>query len=200
MHKLKSDDKEQEVKKNQESDHWRIFYYRFPRVDASFHLSTNKQKRGRKQANNTKQNKKDSKEKGKQLNWLCLDWSFKSFTNRIAVCKWLRRGKKEKGSKARQQRLADLFLMSYSCRKAWQVLTHQLVVFLPYKGRTKKEGQRAIQVTHACGRQLRNADLLPTLSLQHLLRCNSKQQLFSSCIVWTFLKCFLNKIQMQKKE
>lgn len=58
MHKLKSDDKEQEVKKNQESDHWRIFNYRFPIVDASFRLSTNKQNRGRKQANKTKQKKK----------------------------------------------------------------------------------------------------------------------------------------------
>lgn len=71
--------------------------------------------------------------------------------------------KEEKGSKAKQQRLANLLLMSYSSREAWQILTHQLVVFLPYEERTKKEGQKAIQITHARGRQLRNADVPPAL-------------------------------------
>lgn len=72
MHKLKSDDKEQEVKKNQESDHWRIFNYRFPIVDASFRLSTNKQNRGRKQANKTKQKKKTARRK--ENNWTDYAW------------------------------------------------------------------------------------------------------------------------------
>lgn len=49
-------------------------------------------------------------------------------------------GKKKKGSQARELRLANLLLMSYSCREAWQILTHQLAAFLPYEERTRKEG------------------------------------------------------------
>lgn len=48
--------------------------------------------------------------------------------------------------------LANLLLMSCSCREACRIPTRQLVVFLPYKERTKKKGQNAIQITHAHSR------------------------------------------------
>lgn len=57
--------------------------------------------------------------------------------------------------------------MSYFCREAWQIPTHQLAVFLPYEERTAEEGQKAIQTTHARGRQLRKADAPPALCSQH---------------------------------
>lgn len=49
---------------------------------------------------------------------------------------------KKKGSKARQQRLANLLLMSYPCREAWQILTHQLFVFLPCEERQNRRGRK----------------------------------------------------------
>lgn len=59
---------EQEVKKNQESDHWRIFNYSFPRVYASLRLSNNEQNRGRKQANKKKTARR------KENNWTDYAW------------------------------------------------------------------------------------------------------------------------------
>lgn len=105
---------------------------------------------------------------------------------------------KKKGSKARQQRLANLLLMSYSCREAWQILTHQLFVFLPYQERQNRRARKQYK-SH-----MPTADSYVMLTYCLLFAHNTSLQFqvpaFNSYPVRILLNCFVNKMKTHKEE
>lgn len=136
-----------------------------------------------------------------QLNLLIPERNVKcnisdTFTNRNAVIQVTK--EKKKGSKARQQRLANLLLMSYSCREAWQILTHQLFLFLPYEERQNRSAREQYK-SH-----MPAADSYVMLTYCLLFAHNTLLQFqvpaLNSCPVWTLLNCFVNKMQTYKEE